>query len=172
MVGNKVFYALTDGYLYSRTLTGGVWGAAVRINPYHDPLWANVSDNLGGTFDGNLPTLYGQISSITGMVYSNGRLYYTLSGDRTLRWRWFSPDSGIVDERTFTVTSSVDFRNTRGLLIAGSNLYYSATNDSSLYRVAWNGSSVTGASTRISGPTLDGVSWAKRSLFLMSSANR
>ncbi|MEP7330552.1 MAG: hypothetical protein ABI692_00545 [Terracoccus sp.] len=171
MVGNKVFYALTDGYLYSRTLTGGVWGTAVQINPYHDPVWATVSNHLGGTFDGNLPTIYGQIPSLTGMVYSNGRLYYTLSGDPTLRWRWFSPDSGIVDERTFTVTSSVDFRSTRGLLIAGSNLYYSATNDSSLYRVAWNGSSVVGASTRISGPSLDGVSWANRSLFLLSSAS-
>ena len=169
MVGNKVFYAQTDGYLYSRTLSGGVWGAAVKINPYHDPVWANVSDNLGGTFDGNLPTLYGQIPTLNGMFYSEGRLYYTLNGDSKLRWRWFSPDSGIVDERTFTVTSSIDFRNTRGLLIAGSNLYYSATNDSSLYRVAWNGASVTGTSTRISGPSLDGVSWAKRSLFLLSS---
>lgn len=171
MVGNKVFYALTDGYLYSRTLTGTAWGAAVKINPYHDPAWANVSNNLGGTFDGNLPTLYGQIPSLSGMFYSGGRLYYTLSGDSRLRWRWFSPDSGIVDERTFTVTSSVDFRNTRGLLISGSNLYYSATNDSSLYRVAWNGASVSGASTRISGPSVDGVSWANRSLFLMTSAN-
>lgn len=172
MVGNKVFYALTDGYLYSRTLVDGAWGAAVRINPYHDPTWANVSDHLGGTFDGNLPTLYGQIPALSGMFYSNGRLYYTVSGDSKLRWRWFSPDSGIVDERTFTVTSSVNFSNTRGLLIAGSNLYYSATNDSSLYRVAWNGASVTGAATRVSGPALDGVSWAKRSLFLLTSANR
>ena len=87
MVGNKVFYALTDGYLYSRTLTGGVWGTAVQINPYHDPVWATVSNHLGGTFDGNLPTIYGQIPSLTGMVYSNGRLYYTLSGDPALRWR-------------------------------------------------------------------------------------
>ena len=170
MVGNKVFYALTDGYLYSRTLTSGVWGAAVQINPYHDPVWANVSDHLGGTFDGNLPTLYGQIPTLSGMFYSGGRLYYTLSGDPTLRWRWFSPDSGIVDERTFTVTSSVDFRSTRGLFIAGSSLYYSATNDSSLYRVGWNGATVSGAPVRISGPSLDGVSWASRSLFLLSSA--
>ena len=28
------------------------------------------------------------------MFYANGKLYYTRSGQNTLYWRWFSPDSG------------------------------------------------------------------------------
>ncbi|WP_345506861.1 hypothetical protein [Terrabacter aeriphilus] len=168
MVGSKVFYAKTDGYLYSRPLVQGVWGAETRIDPYHDPRWATVDNHLNGTFDGNLPTLYGQLPNLSGMFYTGGRLFYTITGDPTLRWRWFSPDSGIVDERVFTVPSSVDFRSSRGLLVAGANLYYTSTVDSSLYRVGWNGATVTGVPVRISGPTVDRVSWAARSLFLLA----
>ncbi|HET7398049.1 MAG TPA: hypothetical protein VFJ94_05960, partial [Intrasporangium sp.] len=168
MVGSKVFYALTDGFLYSRTFSGDTWGPAVKINPYHDPTWANVDDHLGGTFDGNVPTLYGQIPDLTGMFYADGRLYYTLARDTQLRWRWFSPDSGIVDERTFFAPSTVSFRNARGIFVAGDSLYYASTSDGSLNRVRWSGGSVSGVPVPISGPALDGVTWSTRSLFLFS----
>ena len=166
MVGNKVFYALTDGYLYSRTFDGTSWGSAVQINPYHDPVWKDVSDNLGGTFDGNLPTLYGQIPNITGMFYNQGKLFYTLYGDSTMHARWFSPDSGIVDERVFNVTSSVSFSNARGVFVAGDSIYYALRTDNTLYKAGWSGTAVTGTPTAISGPSVDGVNWGSRSTFL------
>ena len=166
MVGNKVFYALTDGYLYSRTFDGTSWGNAVQINPYHDPAWKDVSNNLGGTYDGNLPSLYGQIPNITGMFYNQGKLYYTLYGDSTMHTRWFSPDSGIVDERVLNVTSSVNFSNARGVFVAGDSIYYALRTDNTLYKAAWSGTAVTGTPTAISGPGVDGVSWASRSMFL------
>ena len=168
MVGNKVFYALTDGYLYSRTFTGSSWGPAVQINPYHDPAWAGVNNHLGGTFDGNLPTLYGQIPNLTGMFYDAGRLYYTLYGDSRLFWRWFSPDSGIVDERTNVVDSSVDLRNVRGVFVAGGNAYFASRTDSTLYKAGWSGASITGSAVAISGPAIDGTAWASRSMFLFA----
>ena len=34
------------------------------------------------------------ISRVTGMLFWNGRLYYTLSGDPRLYYRWFTPESG------------------------------------------------------------------------------
>ncbi len=82
-----------------RTFDGSSFSAATKVDPYHDPAWKDVDNHLGGTFDGNLPTLYSQMPNITGMVYNAGRLYYTLFGDPTLYSRWFTPDSGIVDER-------------------------------------------------------------------------
>ncbi|MER7073569.1 PKD domain-containing protein [Terrabacter sp. NPDC000476] len=168
MVGNKVFYAQTDGYLYSRTFTGTTWGPAVQINPYHDPAWATVDNHLGGTFDGNLPTLYGQIPNLTGMFYNAGRLYYTLYGDSRLFWRWFSPDSGIVDERTNVAPSSVDLRNVRGIFVAGDSVYFASRTDSTLYKAGWDGASVTGSPVAISGPAVDGTSWSSRSMFLFA----
>ncbi|HET7399535.1 MAG TPA: PKD domain-containing protein [Intrasporangium sp.] len=168
MVGNKVFYAATDGYLYSRTFTGTTWGPAVKINPYHDPAWASVSNNLGGTFDGALPSLYVQIPNLTGMFYAGGRLYYTMYGDSRLFWRWFSPDSGIVDERINTAASSVDLSSVRGIFAAGDGVYYALRTDSTLYRADWSGSAVTGTPVAVSGPAVDGVSWANRSMFLFA----
>ena len=166
MVGNKVFYGQTDGYLYSRTFDGSSFSAAGKIDPYHDPAWQNVDNHLGGTFDGNLPTLYSQMPNVTGMAYANGRLYYTLFGDSTLRWRWFTPDSGIVDERTFNVASSVSFSDADGMFIAGGKLYYVTKSDGNLNSVAFSDGAVLGTSTVVSGPAKDNVNWRNRSLFL------
>ncbi len=127
----------TDGYLYSRTFNGTTWGPAVQINPYHDPAWKNVDNHLGGTFDGNLPTLYGQMPNVTGMFYDGGRLYYTLFGDSRLYSRWFSPDSGIVDERTNTVAElGRPAQRAGGIFAAGDSLYFASRTDSTLYKVS------------------------------------
>lgn len=174
MVGNKVFYGYTDGFLYSRTFDGTTFGAAQRIDPYHDPVWANVDNNLGGTFNGASPSLYSQMPNVTGMTYSDGRLFYTLFGDSNLYWRWFSPDSGIVDERTGTVPSSVAFNGAGGMFAAGGSMYYVTRADGALHKVAFDDGGVTGspsvngATTIVSSPGTDGVNWANRSLFLFN----
>ncbi len=161
MVGNKLFYGWTDGFMHSRTYDGTTFGPDVKIDPYHDPVWANVDNNLGGTFNGSSPTLYGQLSTVTGMFYADGRLYYTLSGDSRLRWRWFSPDSGIVDERSTIVSSSINFSSANGMFINGSTLYYAST-DGNLRKVAFVNGAVTGSSTTIS----TGINWRNRGMFL------
>lgn len=165
MIGNTVFYGSTDGYMYRATFDGTTFGTPARIDPYHDPAWANVDNHLGGTFDGNLPTLYSQFPNVTGMAYAAGKLYYTLFGDSTLHWRWFSPDSGIVDERVNNVTSSVSFGDAGGMFITGGKLYYAVSTSGNLYSVAFDGT-VSGAPTLLSGPAADGVNWKSRSLFL------
>ena len=123
-VGNKVFYGYTDGYLYYRTMTGSTLGPGNKIDPYNDPYWSNVDTGDGTTFRGMVPSLYGQIPNLTGMFFSGGRLYYTLFGDSHLYSRWFSPDSGIVDETTTTSSSSVDFSLADGMFAVGTTLYY------------------------------------------------
>ncbi|GAA5026103.1 hypothetical protein GCM10023258_19590 [Terrabacter aeriphilus] len=168
MVGSKVFTAQTDGYLWSRTFTGTTWGTAEQVNPYHDPKWMTVSNNLGGTYDGAFPSLYPQLANVTGMFYDSGRLYYTIYNDSRLFWRWFSPDSGIVDERTNTVPSSVDLSTVRGIFAAGDSVYYASRTDSTLYRAGWAGGAVTGTPVAVSGPAVDGTSWANRSMFLFA----
>src|SRR5262249_24755703 len=127
-----------------------------------------VSNNLGGTFNGNSPTLYGQMSTVTGMVYDSGKLYYTLSGSSSLRWRWFSPDSGIVDERTVTVSSSINFKNANGMFLAGGFLYFVTSNDGNLNRVPFANDTTTGSSVAVSGPGIDGIDWRNKGLFVYS----
>ena len=36
--GGKLFYGYDDGFLYSRTYKKGVFGPAVKLDPYHDPV--------------------------------------------------------------------------------------------------------------------------------------
>ena len=152
MVGSKVFYGQTDGYLYVRTFNGSTFSAAAKVDPYHDPAWKNVDNHLGGTFDGNLPTLYSQMPNVTGMAYTGGRLYYTLFGDSTLYWRWFTPDSGIVDERTFTAGSSVSFSDADGMFISDGTLYFVTKADGNLNKVSFTDGAVVGSATAVSGP--------------------
>ena len=165
-VGNKVFYGYTDGYLYYRTMTKSTLGPGNKIDPYNDPYWSNVNTgDRGTTFRGMVPSLYGQIPNITGMFYSAGRLYYTLSGDAHLYSRWFSPDSGILDETTTTSSSSVDFSLADGMFAVGTTLYY-GSRDGSLHSVSFRRGTVSGNPTLISGPTIDGINWASRATFL------
>jgi hypothetical protein len=165
MVGNQVFYGYADGYLYSRTFDRTTFGPAVPVNPYHDPAWMNVETGLGGTFDGALPSLYGQLGNVTSMFYSNGRLYYTLLNDATLRWRWFLPDSGIVDETSFNVTSSVNFSQANGIYIAGGKLYYGSRSDGLLRSVTFDGGVVSGSPTVVG----SGVDWRNKAGFLYNA---
>ena len=41
----------------------------------------------------------------------NGRLYYTLSGDARLYYRWFTPESGTLGADTFVASGATDGRN-------------------------------------------------------------
>jgi hypothetical protein len=166
-VGGSVFYGYTDGSLYKRSFNGSTFGSAVQINPYHDPAWANVATGdhdttAGEYFDGVNPSLYGQLSnSVTGMAYSNGRLYYTLSGDSKLYSRWFVPDSGIVDERFKAVSGSVSFSSAGGMFITGGRLYYVSKPDGTMRSVAFNNGTVSGSATVVG----SGVDWRNRALF-------
>jgi PKD repeat protein len=170
LVGNKVYYGYTDSNLYARTFDGATFGPAVKIDPYNDPYWSDIDTDDGTTFRGMVPTLYGQMPNVTGMAYSQGRLYYTLFGDSHLYSRWFLPDSGVLDERTLTSSSSVDFSAADGMFISGGKLYYASSSTGNLSSVAFSGGTVSGAATLLSGPGVDGVNWKNRALFLAAAA--
>lgn len=168
-VGNKLFYGSSDGSLYQAPVSGSTIGTPTKVDPYHDPVWAGVDSHDGTTFDGNSPQLYSQLPSVTGMFYSGGRLYFTMSGESSLRSAWFSPDSGIVDQIESTVSSSVDFSKAGGMFLSGNTLYYVNKTDKGLYSVAFNGGAVTGPATLVNGPSTGGVNWTNRSMFFTAS---
>jgi len=169
LAGNQLFYGSSDGFLYRTTVTGSSFGAPVKVDPYHDPVWDGVDTNDGTTFDGASPQLYSQMPNVTGMFYQAGKLYFTLANDAQLRWAWFSPDSGIVDNRQTLVPSSTSFAQADGMFLSGNTLYFVKKSDKSLYSVTFSNGAVTGTPQLVNGPGNGGVDWSNSSLFFQAS---
>ena len=169
VVGDQLYYGSTDGYLYRANMTGSDIGTPSKVDPYHDPVWDGVDTHDGTTFDGASPNLYSQIPSISGMLYSKGKLYFTITGDPNLRWVWFSPDSGIADNTEHIVSSSVDFSSADGMFLSDGTLYYVNKSNQSLYSVGFDGDVISGDSTRVNGPEDGGVDWTNKSLFFVAA---
>ena len=138
------------------------------VNPYLDPLWNTVetgSGPVGQTYAGVLPTWYTQLSTVTGMFYANGRIYYTRSGQNSLYWRWFSPDSGIIGGVENTVTGgNITWSSTKGMFLDGGNLYVVSSTNGQLLKIGFVNGAPTGTST-VADATTD---WRGRALFLAS----
>lgn len=166
LVGGRLVYGWSDGNLYTRTFDGTTFGPAVLIDPYNDPFWSNISTGSGQTYRGVKPTFYGQLPSVTGMFYSGGRVYYTLSGQQALYYRGMSLDSLIVAPDEQTVPGSTGWADTQGMFVSGGSLYSASRTTGNLSRVAFTGGAPTGASTVVSGPSIDGNDWRTRVMFL------
>ncbi|MEO7059912.1 MAG: hypothetical protein ABI083_09350 [Lapillicoccus sp.] len=158
------YFDATDQRLHSRTFDGTTWGAPFLVDPYHDPAWDLVQTGTPGTtYAGVFPSLYGSPSlAVTGLAYAAGHLYYTRAGDPRLYSRLFSTQSGAMSETTSVVPSSVSMATAKGMFISGGSLYVART-DSTMDRVTFTGSAVTGAATKVG----TGVRWTSRGMFLL-----
>ena len=126
-------------------------GPSSRINLYDDP------DN-----GQRIPFA---ISTMTGMFYDPGthRIYYTVSGDSRLFYRYFTPESEIVGASTFTAdTSGVSFSSAAGMTLASGRVFYGSSSDSALRSAPFSNGRVTGAATTASA---DGT-WRYRAIFV------
>jgi PKD repeat protein len=63
----------------------------------------------------------------------------------------------------------VSFSDADGMFLAGSSLYYATKGDGNLHKVAFDGT-VSGSSTVVSGPGVDGTNWRNRAMFLYAGA--
>ena len=125
----------------------------------------NVDTGSGQTFRGARPSFYSEIPNLTAMFTDGtGQLYYTLFGDSTLYKRAFSADSGIIHDNRISTGSTLPAIT--GAFFSGGNLYYATRADGNLSRVAFSGGTVSGPATVVSGPSVDGVDWRSRALFL------
>ena len=144
-------------------------GTVSDVNPYHDPKWKDWPNGSGGTYDGNNPNFYSTLSSVTGMFYNQGFIYYT-TGSSTLYSLGFSPDSGIVAPTATSVSSSMSFADVGGMFVSGSTLYYVKRSTGDLYSTSWTGTTTTGTATLVDGPSTGGHNWNGRALFLGNPA--
>lgn len=171
LIGGNLFYSKTSGgTLFSRTFNGTTFGAEVAVNPYSDPIWNNVVDDgratTGVTLQGVQPDLYAQLGSVTSLAYdpATGRMYYTRSGDATLYYRAFNPDSGIIYPVASTI-AGVSMAQTSGMFVSGSQLYFANGTTGVLSRVGLSGTGFSGAASAVSGPGIDGVDWTATAMF-------
>lgn len=176
MAGDRLYYgypaANGDHQLRWRTFDGTAFGPETVVDPYNDPAW---SDLLTGTwwFDvipnfyrGMAPTFYGQLPTVSSMVFENGRLFYTRSGFAGLYSRPFSVDSGIVGQQQRVQVAS-GFSDVSGAFLSGGRYYWADRTTGELRSTPWNGGAPNlGVSELEGGPSVDGRSWASRALFI------
>lgn len=155
-------YVILDGTFYRAEFDGGSLGTLVAVNPYNDPLWCAVF-NDGKYLNGVLPDFYSELRDVTALAYADGKLYYAKAGSTTLRYRFFSPDSGVVSPDNYAVPGQLP-AGTVGLLLAGTDLYV-ADSDGNLSRLTLSAAGITGDPLVVSGPGTDDVNWAARAVF-------
>ena len=96
IVGGQLYYGLSTGSFYKRTLQRHHASAPpVAIDPYDDPTWQNVQTGSGQTYASIKSDYYTELPNVTSAFYSGGRLYYTLFGQSQMYYRYFTPDSGV-----------------------------------------------------------------------------
>jgi PKD repeat protein len=166
VVGDTLFYARTDGYLYRRVFTADETGPAERIDPYNDPFWSDVDTGSNNTYRGRVPALYGQLSSLTGIFYDADRIYYTRTNDSQLYWRWFNADSGIVGSQQFTASGGRSWSDTGGLFLDGNQLYVVSRSTGRLSSLPFDGGP-QGAPTLVDSST----DWRANAVFIGPSAD-
>ncbi len=163
-IGGKVFYGSSDGWLYSRTYSKGTFGPAVKLDPYHDPYWNGVATGSGSsTYTGVVPALFSSFnSSVSGLAYANGRMYYSTAGSSTLSYRYFSADSGIVGAEAFNASNGINWSDANIAFTSGDQLYFVSRSTGQLKRIALVNNLPTGSATVVDA-TRD---WRGRSVFL------
>ena len=162
--GGKLWYGYDDGFLYSRTFVKGVFGPAVKADPYHDPYWLGQPTGSGNsTYTGVVPAMFGSFNSyITGLAYSDGRLYYTQSNSSSLFYRYFNADSGIVGTEAFTVSNGLSWSDAQLAFANGNDLYFASRSTGQLKRIALVNGVPTGSVTVVN----TSRDWIGRGTFL------
>jgi len=169
MLDETLYYGKNDNFLYKRSFDGTTFGPELRIDPYNDPAWAGISTGSGNTYDGRVSNFYGELSSMTGMFYADGRIYYTLSGQSSLFYRSFSADSDVVGAERFTApTGGRNWSGTGGLFFANDTVYVITASNGTLSSVPFNGGAPSGALTVVDSPATGGNDWRGRGQFLLS----
>ena len=168
MLDDTLYYGKNDSFLYKRSYDGTTFGPELRIDPYNDPAWAGVSTGSGNTYDGRVNSFYGELSSVTGMFYADGRIYYTLSGQQSLFYRTFSPDSDIVGPERISVPTGRNWSGTGGLFFADDTVYIVNASNGELSSVPFNGGVPSAAPAVVDSPATGGNDWRGRGQFLLS----
>jgi PKD repeat protein len=146
LIDGTVYSGWSDGTFQARAFDGTTFGAASSVDLYN------------GTFAND-------IASMTGLAYTDGRLYYTLFGDPKLYYRYFTSESRVVGTTRLEATGDLAAlapQRVNGMFLSGSTLYVADRNDGRLYSVNLTAGTVTGPATLVDAST----DWRTRGAFV------
>jgi PKD repeat protein len=160
MLSGTLYTAWADGTICRASFDGAALGTATPI----DLAPAGTPNNI-----------VTDIPKMTGMFFSNNRVYYTKTGSSGLYYHYFNPQNDMVGAYVFTASgnvSGIDFSKVGGMFLSGGKLYYVTRADGVMHRINWNGQApVAGTAVALSGPGVDGApSWASQALFAFAPA--
>jgi PKD repeat protein len=158
---------MLSGILYTGWADGTFCKQAFDGTTFGPPTPVELFNNQ---FKADLP-------KITGMFFTNNRIYYVRSDVTTLRWRSFLPEDDVVGA-AYTIASGnitgIDFTKVGSMLLQGDKLYFVTRTDGQLRRINWNGSApVSGTAIQMSGPGYNtDPTWASQGTFLYVSSDQ
>ncbi|MFT4220201.1 MAG: PKD domain-containing protein [Microbacterium sp.] len=160
MLNGNVYLSYSNGDFVRRSYDGTTWGDAVSVDTQDEIV--------------SLSDWHTNVSLITGVFYDDGRMYYTQSGDDSLRMRYLTTQNDAVGALEYVASESIeglDLSQVRGMFLAG-DFVFAVQPDGSLTRVGWqDGAFVSGSATSVSGPAIDGKNWLAGALFAYQSAD-
>ncbi|MEJ5946298.1 PKD domain-containing protein [Pseudokineococcus basanitobsidens] len=154
LVAGTLYYGTSQG-LVARSFDEGRVGTPRMVDLYDDP-----DDGTRIPF----PT-----SSLTGAFFdpATHRLYYTVSGDARLLYRYFTPESEVVGAQTFVGDNGgVDLSGVAGMTLADGKVFYASGADGALRSISFTDGALRGTPATVSA---DG-SWASRGLVVAGPA--
>jgi hypothetical protein len=162
-LGGRLYTGWSDGTFSVRDFDGTSVGAPTQIDLHGLEVAPPTMFKIPGTRTA-IPSLSAQLAKTTGMFFDDGRLYYTVSGDNRLYYRYFTPQSRIVGANLFVASTGdgVPWSKVRGMTMSSGQLVYSASGK--LYRVAFDGKPV-GAVIQVGGKGKDGINYTSTGLF-------
>ena len=165
---DDVLYYISGVNVLKRTFDGVDYGPEIIVDPYNDPEWADVYTSSGGHYyRGVVPSFYGQLSSIRGMTFEDGLLYYTRAGMNQIFYRKFAPGGDVMAQAVGTVPGFNQASLGEIFLDTdGGYLYFTSTSTGTLSRIAWDSGTVNGSPQIVSGPGVDDVDWRAAAVFL------
>jgi len=163
-LNGKLYTGWSNGSLVVRDFDGTTVGAPATIGLNGLEVAPPTMFKIPGTKT-SIPSLSSQLSKASGMFFHNGRLYYTVSGDNRLYYRYFTPESRTVGASLFVASTGdgVSWSKVRGMTMSSGQLVF-ATSEGKLWRVAFDGRPV-GSVTQIGGKGADGLNYTSTGLF-------
>lgn len=151
MINGTLYTGWSDGEFYKRGFDGTSFGSRQPVD---------TADQLD-----RIDAWHNRVNDITGMFFAEGRLYYTVSGQDALYYRFFEPESDIVGAERFVASGNVagiDFADVAGMFLVDDRLYWADNGDGDLHRTDFeDGQPVSGTTT-----VVDADDWTTRALFL------
>jgi hypothetical protein len=139
----------TNGMLYTGWSNGTFVGR---------PL-SNLSNSHTVDLHG-LTNSYFPVASLSGMFFTDGKLFYTVNGDGRLFYRYFTPESEVIGAQTFVAQGS-GWADVAGMELTNGTLWIGHDNGS-LTRMNFNGMP-TGSQTTVAGA---GSGWDTNGMFV------